>query len=205
MPGARAPETERKGQILEAALRVAMRDRLEGLSTRKVAREAGLSHGLVFFHFATRERLLVALLDWLLQRLTVAGPDEDLTAIALPVDRLFELLRRQIMRWNDNREQAELFFDFWVVGTRHPEIRDRIRAALQNFRDVFHPLGEDILAMHRLPGVSAEGIAALALGILDGCALQLVMDPERFHLDEYLVTTRAVLDPLQSLRPVPAA
>jgi len=196
MPGARAPEAARKEQILEAALRVAMRDRLEGFSTRNVAKEAGLSHGLVFFHFLTRERLLVALVDFVVKQVKIEQPPAEVLAIASPVERLFELLRVQLAHWVENRQRTELFFDFWVAGMRHPEIQERVRAAMHEYRQNFQAVAAEILRSAKLPGATAAGLAALAVGILDGGALQFNFDPDNFPLDEFLAATRAVLGTL---------
>src|SRR4028119_548076 len=56
-----------------AAFAVAAREGLAGVTARAVAAEAGVSSGLVFFHFGTVDALLAALLDWLLARTLVAG------------------------------------------------------------------------------------------------------------------------------------
>ncbi|NUQ19798.1 MAG: TetR family transcriptional regulator, partial [Gemmatimonadaceae bacterium] len=47
----RAPAERRREDILRAAFAVAARDRLDGVSARAVAAEAGVSAGLVFFYF----------------------------------------------------------------------------------------------------------------------------------------------------------
>lgn len=195
MPGVKAPEEQRKEQILRAALAVATRQRLEGLSTRAVSTEAGLSHGLVFFHFKTKDALLVALLESLLEEMAIPRLDEDLQKIASPSERLLEVLRREISRLLDERAKVELFFDYWVMGTRHPAIRQRMRAALERYRALLRAIAEDVVreAPERLAAVSADGLAAVAVGFIEGCAVQAVIDPHRFDLEEFMTTARALL------------
>jgi AcrR family transcriptional regulator len=53
--------------ILTAAERVALRDGVLHLTVEAVAREAKLSKGGVLYHFATKERLIQAMLDRLIQ------------------------------------------------------------------------------------------------------------------------------------------
>src|SRR4051794_26057886 len=48
------------GRVAAAAVSVVARDGFDELSVRAVAREAGLSGGAVQYHYATRERLLLA-------------------------------------------------------------------------------------------------------------------------------------------------
>ncbi len=79
MPGQKAPEVARREQILNAAFRVALRERLAGVRIRDVAREADLSSGLVLFHFKTKDALIAALLEWLQgDGLGIAGEWVDL-------------------------------------------------------------------------------------------------------------------------------
>lgn len=180
---------------MAAALRVATRDRLEGLSTRRVADEARLSHGLVFFHFKSKDALLVALLDALLEEMAVPQMDADLLRIPSALGRLLGLLRREITRLSVERARVELFFDYWVMGTRHPEIRRRIRGALERYRDLLRPMAEEIVreAPDRFSGVSAEGLAAVAVGFIAGCAVQAVIDPGNFDVEQFMTTAERLV------------
>jgi TetR/AcrR family transcriptional regulator, transcriptional repressor of bet genes len=195
MPGPKAPEQERKQQILDAALRVATRDRLDGLSTRRVAVQARLSHGLVFFHFKSKDALLVALLDWLLEEMAAPQMTADLLAIPSALDRMLEFLRREIARFSADRRRVELFFDYWVMGTRHPEIRQRIRGALERYRELLRPMAEEIVreAPDRFSGVTADGLAAVAVGFIEGCAVQAVIDPGNFDVEQFMTTAERLV------------
>jgi TetR/AcrR family transcriptional repressor of bet genes len=191
----RAPEDQRRDEILAAAYRVAARERLTGLTVRGVAAEAGVSSGLVLFYFASKDALLVALLDWLLARTIVAHVDEGVHRLPTPQERLLAVVRHDIERLPEKRARVELFFDFWVMGTRHPEIQKKIRGALDRYRDALRPWAADVVEAEpeRYQGVTADGLAAVAAGVIEGCALQVVMDPERFDVDHYLRSLEAVV------------
>lgn len=182
MPGRKAPEVARREQILDAALRVAIRERLGGLRIRDVAREAGLSPGLVLFHFKTKEALIAALLAWLLESTPVLRPEVRTTGS--PAASLCELIRAEARRLSTDRQRSELFFDFWVAGTRTVRLRGRMRRALTRYREEFRALAEDTLAADadRYPAATAEGLAAAAVSFVHGCAIQLVIDPSGFDL-----------------------
>lgn len=201
MPGVKAPEEERRGQILEAALRVAGTQTLRGLTIRRVAAAAGLSNGLVLFHFRSKEDLLMALLDRLLED-TLGGLARGLRDAAAPVPR--EVFQRflvgEIQRLRHEREPVELFFDFWVMGTRHPEIRRRVRKSLERYRALIREAGEEVLAREpeSFAGLSPEGMAAIAVSLIEGCAIQAVIDPAGFDVDLYLANVEALLGPATS-------
>jgi TetR/AcrR family transcriptional regulator, transcriptional repressor of bet genes len=202
MPGRKAPEDQRREDILEAAYRVAARERLTGLTAQAVAAEAGVSKGLVFFYFGSRDGLLVALLDWLLQ-LTLVGPElTDLIEGTLPSDRMLSAIRRDIEYLPRQRDRVELFFDFWVMGTRHPEVKLMIRAALDRYRDAYRPLAQAMVDAEpeRYARIGADGLAAVVAGFIEGCALQAVMDPVRFDVQTFMRTVQALVVPETALR-----
>jgi TetR/AcrR family transcriptional regulator, transcriptional repressor of bet genes len=199
MPGARAPEDERRAAILRAAAKVAARERLTGFTVQQAAAEAGVSKGLVFFYFESKDALLVALLEWLLERTIVAELNEECRRMESPAERLLGVIRHDIVRLPAQRERVELFFDYWVMGTRHPEIQRMIRAALDRYRDALLPLAAEVIEdePERFAGMSAEGLAGVAASFIEGCALQVVMDPERFSVEESLRTLRALVVPAE--------
>jgi AcrR family transcriptional regulator len=196
VPGPRAPAEQRREDILRAAFAVAARERLGGVSARAVAAEARVSAGLVFFYFASIDQLLVALLDWLLAR-TFAATDfaNRLADVADPAARIMLAIRRDVAWLPRQRERVELFFDYWVLGTRHPAIRRTIRHALGQYRDSFRPLAEALVSSdpERYAGVSADGLASVAASFVEGCALQIVMDPSQFDVERSMATLASLV------------
>lgn len=196
MPGRRAPEEERREAILRAAFAVAARERLGAVTARAVAAEAGVSAGLVFFYFESVDKLLVELLDWLLAHTLVAADTPDrLSEVTDPGARMMLAIRRDVEWLPKQRERVELFFDYWVLGTRHPAIRRKIRRALNRYRDAFEPLARALVDSdpERYAGMSAEGLASVAAGFVEGCALQVVMDPTEFDVERSMTTLAALV------------
>lgn len=197
MPGPRAPEQERKQQILAAAERVAARETLAGLTIRSVGEEAGLSSGLVLFHFESKELLLMSLLERLLQQ-TLEGSVAAAEASEDPVPReaFRSLLTREVQRVSADRERTELFFDYWVMGTCQPEIRQRLRASLERYRELIATFTAPLLerAPKELTRMTPHGFAAMAVSFIEGCALQAVIDPTAFDIEAYLANLEAWVD-----------
>lgn len=191
----RSTESARREQILDAAFRVAARDRLDGLTVRRVAKEANLSSGLVFFYFKTKDALLVALLEWLLDRTIVMRTDEGVLSLPTPRERFLARLRKAVESVDRERVQVELFFDFWVMGTRHPEAREKLRSALDRYREVFRPLLVEVLRHDSIPGVTAESLAAVCVSFVEGCAVQAIMDPDHFDVESFMACVEALISP----------
>lgn len=196
MAGRKIPEEQRREAMLRAAFAVAAREGLAGVTARAVAREAGVSSGLVFFHFQSIDGLLAALLDWILAHTFVAAelPARERPG-ATPGQRMLAAVRRDLDALPRARRRVELFFDYWVRGTRDPAVRDTIRRALERYRLAFLPLAAAVVAEAPArygPG-GAEGLATLAAALVEGCALRVVLDPAGFDAGRAMATLAALV------------
>jgi TetR/AcrR family transcriptional repressor of bet genes len=195
VPGKRQSEAERREAIIRAAFEVACRDQLGGLSMRAVAEAAGVSKGLVFFYYGDRDTLLRALLDWLLETtLVLEGPEEAPTGEG-PSRRLLALVRREVEKLPEDRSRVELFLDFWVRGRGAPEIQERIRRAFARYREGFLTYTEPVVAQapERFGPEGARGLASVVVSFIEGCALQLIADPDRFDVERDMRAVRGLV------------
>jgi AcrR family transcriptional regulator len=191
----RAPVDVRRGQILQAAFEVASREGIGGLTIRAVAGEAKLSHALVVHYFQRKERLVYALLDWLIETTSVLRVSDDIARFPRALDRLHALLQQEMARLSHQPRHTRLFFEFWALGARHEEIRARIGAELERYRAAFRTIMEELLLAEpaRFAGATADGMAAMAVSWIHGCAVQAMVDPGHFDTDEYLAAVRGMV------------
>ncbi|RAM50163.1 MAG: hypothetical protein C6Y22_18090 [Hapalosiphonaceae cyanobacterium JJU2] len=188
MVGKKLTEEERKQQILTATLKVAIEIGLENVTVRRVATAAGLSSGLIFFHFKTKDDLLLALLDelttWLLTIREIKANN--------PRSRFIELIRLEAQI--ENRAFIDLFLEFWILGRHHPVMRDHLRIAMMKYRDIFQLAAQEMLqADETLIGTSSEALAAFASSLVVGNALQVMFDPNEFKTEDLLSVMKAFL------------
>ena len=195
MPGQKAAEAERREQILDAAYKVALQRGVQGLTVRAVAAAAGLSHGLVLFHFKRKDQLVGAVLDRVLSSTLSLEVGEEIDRLEHPAERLPALLRREVDRLTGNAREARLFLEYWALGARHPALRTKIGAALERYRAAFRRLTEEMLVADpgRLAGVTPEGLTAVAVSFVNGCAVQALIDPDGFDVEEYLAAVQGIL------------
>jgi AcrR family transcriptional regulator len=191
MPGERASEDVRRGQILRASFEVAAREGVGGLTLRAVAAEAKLSHSLVVFYFQRKERLVLELLEWLIASTAMRVPDE-IARIPCAVDRLHALLEHELARVASQPKHTRLFFEYWARGTQDRVVGDRISAELERRRGEFRAIMQELLRADpaAFPGATADGMAAVAVSWLHGCAVQGMVAPGRFDVDDYLAAVR---------------
>jgi len=200
MPGKKESEMVRREQIVQAAFRVATREGLEQLTIRLVATEAGLSTGLVFFHFTSKESLLLALLDWLLDSLFESW---DASESLPPAERLLALLQLDLqdISFVDQAEQAiatlDLFFAYWTIARRDPAVNERIQHAIERSRQAFLPTVQAVIDSEpvRFRQVTPEGLVTVVLAIAQGCAMQSLLSGHRVDVEQILMVIRALLIP----------
>jgi TetR/AcrR family transcriptional repressor of bet genes len=195
VPGQRAPESDRREQIIDAAFRVACATRLGGLTIRAVAKEAGLSTGLVLFHFDSREQLLLSLLDWLRATTIIGVPDPAILALPSAKQRMLALMRQELELIPARKARLELFFDFWVIGLGNAKVRGRMRKALQRYRDTLAVLADQAVLEEpeRYPDVTGADLASMVAAVIEGCAFQAIVDSRSFSSERVLQTLAAVV------------
>jgi AcrR family transcriptional regulator len=194
MPGKRASEEERREQILRAAFEVAAREGIGSLTIRAVAAEARVSHALVIFHFRSRERLVHDLLEWLIEATSVLHVPEEVARLPDALDRLHALLQQEMGRLSHQPRHVRLFFDYWALGARQEAVRARMSAELERYRAAFRDIMAELLLAEpsAFSGATADGLAAMAVSWIHGCAVQAMIDPEHFDTDEYLAAVRGI-------------
>ena len=182
---------------MRAAYDVAARSGVEALTLRAVAARAAVSHGTVLFHFNRRDALVASLLDRVLDATAVLRVPTALERLT-PAERLRALLRAEMERLSRDPRQFRLFLEYWAVGVRHAAIRRRVSAALDGYRGAFRAVAEavvnDASGTRRRAGGDADGLAAVAVSFVHGCALQAVIDPNTFSVEQHFDMAIRMLD-----------
>jgi TetR/AcrR family transcriptional regulator, transcriptional repressor of bet genes len=189
------PEAVRREQILRAAFTVAAREGIGGVTVRAVAAEAGLSHALVLFYFGRKDQLVLDLLEWLIATTSVLEVPEEIARLPSAVDRLNAVLRQEMARLAREPQHTRLFYEYWALGARFEEIRVRVATELDRYRAAFRTIMEELIQAEpaTFAGVTADGLAAVGVSWIQGCAIQAMNDPDHFDTDEYLVAVGGTL------------
>ncbi|MGA9634032.1 MAG: TetR/AcrR family transcriptional regulator, partial [Solirubrobacterales bacterium] len=156
-----------------------------------VAREAGVSRGLLHYYFGTKEALLVEVVRRDTEH-RIARMDEPL-GNAGSADELLGILVADLEDSIQNDPGFwVLLFDLFTAGRRNPEIQREVGELFNRTRGHV----ADILRAKQSEGVIAprfevDAVVALLFALADGIALQLLSDPERDHADVIASGTEA--------------
>jgi len=187
---------EASARIVEAMRRSVEARGAAGSTFDQVAREAGVSRGLLHYHFGTKERLLAEVvrrdaeirLEHLGSELADAGTVAEV--IAALVRSLEDLVER-------DPGFVALMFELFTSGRRNPEIATEF-AALQR---VTREHVARLLAAREREGAirltdDPEAVAAVLLSLADGLAMRLLGEPDHDHratLDAATAAARALI------------
>jgi AcrR family transcriptional regulator len=208
MAGKKASEETRREDIMRAAYDVAARQGLEALTLRAVAARADVSHGTVLFHFKRKRELVTSLLDRVLYATAVLRIPDEIAQIARPSEQLHALLRAEMDRLSTDPRHFRLLLDYWTIGVRNATIRQSIRIALENYRAGFRELADAVVEGDFQPAgrrgtrvveggaATGVGVAAVTVSLIHGCALQAVIDPKGFDVEQHFDAAAQMLDRL---------
>ncbi len=178
MGGIKKPEGERRSDIMNAAASVALSGGVEAVTSRSVAAEAGLSIGLVYFYYESKEGLLHALLDHLLETI-LGGPRPGFGDDLSPRAALIAMVAKQLKGLPSRRGEVDLIFQFYFLR-HHDEYRGPINAALDRYGATLEPVTERIVEG---TGMSAQALRSTLASLIYGAAMNVARQPEDFSPD----------------------
>ena len=167
-----------KAQRIVDAMRVSVAARgAAGSTFDHVAREAGVSRGLLHYYFGTKERLLVEVVRRDCD-LRLAGLDAALAGAHTAEDLLDVLVRSLEDLVERDPGLVALLFELFTSARRNPEIAAELADLHRRMREhVAERLraksAEGVIA----PSADAEAVATILFSLADGLALRMLADP----------------------------
>jgi AcrR family transcriptional regulator len=115
------PGHETEQRLLDAAERLLLDAGAAGVTTRKVAEEAGANHGLVHYYFGSVEQLLVRVLERFTERLIER--QQRMYAADVPFR---EKWRTAMAYLDEDRPYQKIWFELQALAWNRPELRKRL-------------------------------------------------------------------------------
>ena len=154
---------------------------ISGSTFERVSGEAGVSRGLLYYYFGTKERLLVEVVRHDAE-LRIARLDEPLAAAA-SAEEILDVLVASLQDLIEHEPGFFLLmFELFTAGRRNPDIQREVGELFALTRGHV----AEILERKQEEGVlslrfDAEAVVGFLYAIADGFALQVLSDPDRDH------------------------
>ena len=167
------PDTHER--ILQAAFTVLSRQGYENTSIKDIAEQAGVAQGLVHYHFKSKQQLVLAVLQFVCQKVELGVVEGEAGAI-----QAFEDTKRTL---KDSREANSLYVQLIGVGLHDALVGAGIRDFIRSERTHIEALARQVLAERGQTNGAARGIAGVVWAAVLGIMIQSLVDPE-FDADE---------------------
>jgi len=185
------------GKLLDAAAELISEGGYERMTLAAIGKRAGYSHGLVTARFGSKEGLLWALVDrmvneWRAELLAPAIADQSGTAVLHTlIDELAKSWRRSPTR------MRALYILMFEALLPVPLLHERMAALHEDLRrNVADAIARSINEGITSPDVDAAAAARLIVGALRGASYQSMLDPARVPIKVALSDVRVLVDTL---------
>jgi AcrR family transcriptional regulator len=140
---ANRPGYETEQALLDAAERLLVDVGAAGITTRRVAEEAGTNHGLVHYYFGSVEQLLVRVLERFTERLIER--QREMYAADTP---FVEKWRTAMAYLDEDRPYQKIWFELQALAWNRPELQERLARVHDEWHAVlseaFSPIREQL-------------------------------------------------------------
>jgi AcrR family transcriptional regulator len=159
-----------RAKLVEAALQLFSTSGYEHATVDDIAQAAGYSKGAYYFHFSTKDDILLELLRmWTEDRSAVLTAGVEFDA---PTGDAFRDLLGGFFSYTASPQWPGVLLEFWAQAVRNPEVSRRLGAAYATWRKQLTTAFERAASDGALAVESAEDAAAVALAAHDGFAVQ---------------------------------
>ena len=169
------PGYETEQALLDAAERLLGEVDASGITTRRVADEAGANHGLVHYYFGSVEQLLVRVLERFTERLIER--QRELYAADAP---FLEKWRTAMAYLDEDLPYQKIWFELQALAWNRPELQERLAWVHAEWRAVlveaFAPVREELGL-----DLPAEALVTLVYTFNEGLMLERLSGIETGH------------------------
>jgi AcrR family transcriptional regulator len=162
--------------LLDAAERLLVEVGYARITTRRLAEEAGVNHGLVHYYFGSNENLLVRALERFTERLIAR--QRELYGAEVPFLEKWRTAMRYLL--SEDVTYEKVWLELQALGWNQPELRERLARVNMEWRAV---LTEAFEQPHRELGIEIplDALVSLVMTFNLGIIVERLGDIEKGH------------------------
>jgi AcrR family transcriptional regulator len=177
-----ASRADTKEAFLDAAERLLIEVGYAGISTRRLAEEAGANHGLVHYYFGSMEEVFVQVLERFTDRLV------SRQRVMYESDVSFVDKWRAAMRFLDEDLAAgypKIWLELQALAWNRPDLRERVARVNGEWRAVLTSAFADAMDDYGLAGQGfpLEAVVSLVMTFNEGIMLERVSGVSAGHAE----------------------
>lgn len=188
----------RRQQLIDATIKCISKKGLGSTTLADVAREAGLSQGIVNLHFNSKDNLLYETLQFLAEDYD----KEFMNAIESSPDdaaaKLLALMKMDLKPAICDRKKLAVWFAFWGEVRSVPTYQKICAAYDDKYDEILVNLVDAIIREGSYPDIDAQTVTEALSSLTDGLWLSCLVNPKTFNRSTAL---NAVLSYLRAVFP----
>src|SRR4051794_22621267 len=177
-----APTSDRRTQILEAAMVCFAKRGFHQASVHDISAEAGISVGLIYRYFENKEAVIAAMADR--HKKEIQAVLERAREAPTLLEAL-EILFTAHCCENSPKVQSAFVVDLYAEASRNPQIADLVRDVLQTAMDgVTELISRSPEARRAAHGLAPQEISELIFAVARGMLMRDVLQPQEMTAAE---------------------
>jgi TetR/AcrR family transcriptional repressor of bet genes len=193
-----ASRAARRQQLIDATMKCIARKGMGSTTLGDVAREAGLSQGIVNLHFESKDNLLKETLSALADEYREKFDKALETSGPRPGDKLLALMEHDIRPSICNQRKLAIWFAFWGEVKSRPTYRRMCDEWDQYYEDVVAALCAELIAEGDYTDIEAAIVATALSSMTNGLWLSCLISPQTWDRNE---AREAIMSYLRSVFP----
>ena len=172
--GRTSKSTIRRREIMESCYQVVARDGLEGATLKRIGREMGVSPSLLMHYFASKEEMILALVDYMVERmdrtyqLAVKQTNTARERLSLYIDKNFNFEIPQSV-------EDKVFYGSLYLALSDERVRTRFRRMYDHDRKMIVGLIKQYMAETGIENLDPELLAIQLISNIEGFYLYRVV------------------------------
>ena len=179
---------ERKNQIVRATVDCIARFGYHNFSMQDIAKEAGVSKGIIHYYFLNKDDLMLSVLEKVVKDI---GGDlhSNIETVEDPIEKLKILIELCADIVKNTKEYYQVSMDFWTLINQKENIRKIISKHYQSFRSTFKEVLEEGIQKKCFKDIDPEEYSIFILATIDGISLQWLFDKQEFDYNGLIKRT----------------
>jgi len=174
----------RRSQLTKATYKVVGKKGYYDFTIKDIAKEAGLSTGLIHYYFKNKEDLLLNLLREMNRNL-MSVLNKSINQLSNPVEKLNSFLTQAFNLVNTEKDYFYVVIDFWTQVNRNERMKKANVKLFNSYRDECSKILKEGVESGSFIEMDINFISALIISIIQGLIIQYVIDSNAFVYNEY--------------------
>jgi TetR/AcrR family fatty acid metabolism transcriptional regulator len=174
----------RRNQLTRAAYKVVGQKGYYDFTIRDIAREAGLSTGLVHYYFKNKEDLLLNLLKEINKNMLVIL-NRSISKADDPREKLNIFMKQAFDLVTNEKDYFYIVIDFWTQVNKNDRMKRANIKLFKSYRDEISKILKEGIDQGVFVKMDVDYTAAVIISIIQGLIIQFVIDNNAFNYEDF--------------------